>query len=153
MMSKQKLTTRQKLFIEAYLANPNGTEAARKAGYKGSDKQLAVIATQNLNKLNISRVVEKRVEKAAMSADEVLHELAEIAKSDWKEHLEIKYGKDGEVIDAILRLADKIKALELIGKHHKLFTEKLEHSGEVQVTRVIKPTPVETDILEANVIG
>ncbi|WP_157445362.1 terminase small subunit [Deinococcus actinosclerus] len=38
---------------------------------------------------------------------------------------------------------DPIKALELIGKHHKLFTEKVEHSGEgggpvqVQITRTI----------------
>jgi phage terminase small subunit len=28
---------------------------------------------------------------------------------------------------------DNVKALELIGKHHKLFTEKVEHSGELGV--------------------
>ena len=40
---------------------------------------------------------------------------------------------------------DPVKALELIGKHHKLFTEKVEHSGEVGVIgiRVTPPAGAE----------
>jgi len=128
-VSEPRLTHKQKLFVEAYLANPNGTEAARVAGYKGDDAQLAVIASQNLKKLNIAEKVEERVSQAAMTADEVLAELADIAKADWREFIEIKYDKDGKVVDATLRLGDKIKALELVGKHHKLFTDKLEATG------------------------
>jgi phage terminase small subunit len=30
-----------------------------------------------------------------------------------------------------IKLSDKVRALELIGKHLKLFTEKIEHSGEI----------------------
>ena len=39
-----KLTQRQRLFVEAYLANPNGREAARAAGYSGDDNALSTRA-------------------------------------------------------------------------------------------------------------
>lgn len=108
-MRGDKLTTKQKLFVEYYLANPNGVEAARKAGYKGSDAQLAVIASQNLRKLNVAVKVEERIEEAGMTADEVLNELAAIAKGDYK-----------------LYRGDKVKSLELLGKYRKLFTDRTE---------------------------
>jgi hypothetical protein len=63
----------------------------------------------------------------------VLSELADIAKADWREFVEIRYDKDGKMIDATLRLTDKIKALELVGKHHKLFTDKIEHGGKIGI--------------------
>ena len=34
-----------------------------------------------------------------------------------------------------LKIWDKVKALELLGKHLKLFTEKLELSGKVELGR------------------
>ncbi len=124
-----KLTTKQRLFVEAYLLTSNATESARRAGYKGNDNTLGVVGNENLSKPKIAEMVGKRVEAAAMTADEVLRELADIAKSDWRDHVEIQYGKDGEMLAAKLKLGDKIKALELIGKHHKIFTDKTEHSG------------------------
>lgn len=126
----RELSQKQKLFVEAFLANPNATEAARKAGYKGNDVTLASVGAENLRKPQIAKLVEKRVESAAMSANEVLEELALIAKCDWQDFVEVRRDKFGDVIDASLKLSDKIKALELIGKHHKLFTDKFEHSGK-----------------------
>lgn len=38
---------------------------------------------------------------------------------------------------------DSLKALELIGKHHKLFTDKLEHSGSVGVIGIRITPPAE----------
>lgn len=113
MITRNLLTTKQKLFVEAYLANPNATEAARRAGYKGNDKTLAVVGAENLAKPYIRELVDKRVTAAAMSADEVLAELSKIAKGS---HTQYR--------------SDKIKSLELIGKYHKLFTDKTEVSGK-----------------------
>lgn len=127
MADKVKLTTRQRLFVEAYLANPNATEAAIKAGY--SEKTAYSIGQRLLKNVEIAAAVEKRVTEAAMGADEVLHELADIARADWREFLEIRRDKDGDIIDATFRLTDKLKALELVGKHHKLFTDKVENTG------------------------
>jgi phage terminase small subunit len=130
-MSDKKLTTKQKLFVEAYLINPNATEAARKAGYKGNDNTLKQVASENLAKPYLADLLGKRVEEAVMSANEVLEELANIAKADWQEFLSITRDRQGDVIDATLKLSDKIKALELVGRYHKLFTDKIEHGGEV----------------------
>jgi phage terminase small subunit len=112
-VSERPLTTKQRLFVEAYLANANGVQAAKKAGYKGSDKQLGVTAAKNLVKASIRALLEKRIESAVMSADEVLKELAKIAKGPHK-----------------MYRGDKVKSLELIGKYHKLFTDKIEATGK-----------------------
>jgi phage terminase small subunit len=124
----EKLTTKQRLFVEAYLgsANSNGTEAARMAGYKGNDKTLSVVGAENLAKPCIAALIEKKVESFGMTAKDVLKELADIAGANWREFVDIQYDKDGEQLKAVLKLNDKLKALELLGKHFKLFTDKTE---------------------------
>lgn len=50
-----------------------------------------------------------------------------------------------------VRFADRLKALELLGRHLKLFTDKIEHSGQVDIAarlaegrrRLAKPEPGE----------
>lgn len=122
-----ELTQKQKLFVEYYLANPNATQAAIKAGY--SEKTAKSQGQRLLTNVDIRALVEKRVETVAMSADEVLKELADIAKADWQDFIEVKRDKFGDVVEVSMRLTDKIKALELVGKHHKLFTDKSEVTG------------------------
>lgn len=136
------LTTKQRLWVEAYIANPNATEAARKAGYGGNEGTLGSIGSENLQKPAIRALLEKRIRKAVMSADEVLAELADIAKAEWREFIEVVKDREGNIIDVKMNLTHKIKAIELIGKYHKMFTDKVEHSGKdggpIQV-RVIEP--------------
>lgn len=128
-----KLTLKQQLFVESYLgaAAGNATEAARMAGYKGSEGTLRTVAAENLTKPNIAALIADRATQAAMSADEVIAELAAIAKSPWKEFLEFDGLQEGTRILARLRLTDKLKALELLGKYHKLFTDKVEQTDEI----------------------
>jgi hypothetical protein len=110
-----KLTAKQQLFCEFYIgeANGNATESARLAGYKGSDETLRAIGSQNLTKLNISDVCRERVNEVALSADKVLSELSEIA------------------LDKSEATRDRIAALQLLGKFHKLFSERLDLSVQV----------------------
>ena len=126
-----ELNPRQQKFVEAYLATSNGTESARLAGYAGSDKALSVQAARLLGNARVREALDARMDsvKEAMGADEILAELADIARADWREFTQVRYGKDGQVIAATLQLKDKIKALELLGKNRKLFVEKHEHSG------------------------
>jgi phage terminase small subunit len=121
-----KLTQRQRLFVEAYLANPNGREAARAAGYSGDDNTLSTRAFELMRNPKIAERIGIRVEEACMRSNEVLSELSAIAKADWQNFLEIRRGQDGEIISATLKLADKIKSLELLGKYHKLFSERVD---------------------------
>ncbi len=79
----------------------------------------------------IAELIGVRVKEAVMQSDEVLSELSAIAKADWQNFLEIRSDKDGETVSATLKLSDKIKSLELLGKYHKLFSEKIDLSVEV----------------------
>jgi len=152
--------------VEEYLTTWNATEAARRAGYVGNEESLRVIGHENLTKPNISEYIEKRISEKAMSADEVLLRLGEIARGSLKPftktrdddiwpdltseaaqenfHLLKKIkpkrrvgGKPGdEWVETEIEIEthDPLKALELLGKHHKLFTDKTEHSGKVNTT-------------------
>lgn len=127
------LTQKQSDFAKHYVASGNGTEASRVAGYVGSDSVLGVTAFDNLRnpkiKAEIARLragAEKKLGKRIATAIEVLAELSEIALAPWREFLEIKYNEEGDVLQASLRVADKIRACELLGKKYKLFTERVE---------------------------
>ncbi len=128
MSSQGILTIKQRLFVEAYIETRNGTEAARRAGYAGDDNVLGVQAHDNLRNPKIKEQIERRIKPHIISANEVLRELSDIATADWRDFVQVKYGKDGKVIHARLALGDKLRALELSGKHHKLFTDKVETS-------------------------
>jgi hypothetical protein len=110
-----KLTAKQQLFCEFYIgeANGNATESARLAGYKGSDETLRAIGSQNLTKPNISDACRERVNDVALSANKVLSELSEIA------------------LDKSEATRDRIAALQLLGKYHKLFSERLDLNLQV----------------------
>lgn len=76
------LTVKQKLFVEHYLAERNGTQAARRAGYAGDDVTLAAVAYENLRKPQIRAEIDKRLEPFILSANEVLSGLSNIADID-----------------------------------------------------------------------
>ena len=111
----EKLTAKQQLFCEFYIgaANGNATEAARLAGYKGSDETIRAIGSQNLTKLNISELCQQRLNAVALSADKVLSELTEIALCKAE------------------ATRDRLTALQLLGKYHKLFSERLDLNVQV----------------------
>lgn len=148
-MADRPLTTKQRLFVEAYLASPNATEAARKAGYKGNDVTLGAVGFENLKKPQIAAFIEKRVEDAAMPANEVLQRLTQharasladvlddrgqfdlqMARQQGTDHLlkklKVRYDKDGNVTHEY-EIHDPQAALVHLGRYHKLFTDKSEN--------------------------
>lgn len=74
------LTSRRKRFIEAYLVCWNGAEAARRAGYshRHSRKQASYLLTVP----EVRAEIERRLEEAAMGANEVLAKLTDQARLD-----------------------------------------------------------------------
>lgn len=101
-----KLTEKQKRFCEEYLIDLNGTQAAVRAGY--SEKSASRMAIELLNKTHVSNylseLMKARSQRTGITADTVLEELKRIALTE----TEIT-GKE------------KLKALELLGKHLGLF--------------------------------
>lgn len=80
----KRLTLKQELFIEAYVATGNATEAARRAGYRGNDVTLQSVGRENLGKPLIAAAIASRTAEArdAMGADEVLEILTAQARGD-----------------------------------------------------------------------
>ena len=81
------LTKKQRVFIEEYLQCWNATEAAKRAGYS---KRTAYSQGQRLlKKAETSQAISKRISEKAMSADEVLIRLGQMARSDIGEFMDI----------------------------------------------------------------
>ena len=154
-----KLTPRQSMFVKEYLVDLNGTQAAIRAGY--SPRTANEQAARLLANVNISEVVQtgmaKRAAKVEINADYVLARLAEIDRMDvldimnddmtlkpvsawpssWRRYLsgfdvaEMKDGQDAIGVMKKIKWPDKVKNLELLGKHIGVgaFSEKVQLSG------------------------
>lgn len=158
-----KLTPKQKLFCNHYLISLNATESAIKAGY--SKKTADVIGVQNLGKLSIKKYLEekmsKRAEKLEITADKVIEEIAKLAFANTTDILEITdtsikikdlskldttciasaeevFDKDGNRVGVKVKLYDKTKNLELLGRHLGIFKDKVEHSFDERVENWLK---------------
>ena len=118
-----KVTKKQQLFIEEYLIDLNATQAAIRAGY--SKKTAYRTGADNLKKPQVQAAIKKalaeRSERTQISADYVLQSLKEVA--DTCRAIDEDTGKLRDASGAN-------RALELIGKHLKLFTNKTEITGK-----------------------
>jgi phage terminase small subunit len=160
------LTKKQTLFIHHYIANGfNGTHAARSAGYNStSDNVLAVIASVLLKhvkvKGEIDKVMSEKLDELGITEEKILAELGKIAflssdefaredgtlktldeVSENAKHAIVsveRYIDRHGVERRKAKLADKIKALELLGKSKKLFTDRVEHGGDMTLSSFVQ---------------
>ncbi len=154
------LTDKQKRFVEEYLIDLNATQAAIRAGYsEKTARAIACENLTKLDVQNaISESMKTRSERTKVTQDRVIEELARIAFLDIREafnddgnllpinkmpeHVARAIG--GMDIDNVrsigddetsqtrkVKILDKRGALELLGKHLAMFTERVEHAGEV----------------------
>ena len=128
-MKDKKLTLKQLKFIKQYFeCNGNGTEAARRAGYKGNQDVLGVVAFENLRKPNIQSAIETLYKDNGITDDNLL-----------KKHIHLLNatrtfmigGSECNSPDNQVRLGALKLAYEVTGK----LKNKVEHSGEVEFTK------------------
>lgn len=141
------LSAKRQAFIEEYLQCWNASEAARRAGYRGKAN---VVGPQLLANVSVQAAIKARLAEKAMTADEVLMRLAEHARGSMAEfirvsetgtawldlraaekagklHLIKSYQEASDKFGAKLELYDAQAALALLGRAHKLFTDRTEH--------------------------
>lgn len=152
----QSLTPKQSLFIQEYLIDLNATKAAIRAGY--SKKTAAQMGAENLTKPVIVQAImsamNKRAETVETSAKYVLDRLYQEVEADladlYNDDYSLKHVRDWpeiwrkglvsgfDVIDIgdgagskviKMKISDRVKRLELIGKHHAMFTSNVNLSG------------------------
>lgn len=160
---RKSVTKKQKLFCEEYLVDMNATHAAIRAGY--SPKSASDIGSENMKnpeiEAEITRLMAERSKRTGVTSDRVLEELSKIAFCNPADVINLQNGtlldeneikkaaaiasvkvkqiptRDGEIItEREIRMADKIKALELCGKHIGLFKEKVELGGNEGTIKV-----------------
>lgn len=153
------LTKKQKIFVDEYLIDLNATQAAIRAGY--STETAAVIGCENLIKPNIKSSIDKalaeRSKRTGVNADRIILELAKLAfvnptdvinmdeatvkgdanRDDTAAISSVKVKtiptEDGNITEREVKTYDKIKALELLGKHTGMFTDKFKIEGAIPV--------------------
>jgi phage terminase small subunit len=129
-MDKEKpLTAKQKRFVEEYLLDFNGTQAAVRAGY--AFKSAPVIASENLRKPNVQKYINQRREELSnmnqVEKSDVIRRLTQIAfcnspdffgvtVEEW-EKLTVKERMNKENV----RKRQQSKTLETLGKHYGIF--------------------------------
>jgi phage terminase small subunit len=134
-----KLTEKQKRFADYYIETGNGAEAARRAGYKGSNHDN--IASENLRKLAIrsyidARMAEKDKERIA-SQDEILETLTRILRGEESGTELVGIGKGAQEVEQLPpSIEAKIRAGELLGKRYAMWTDKQQVEGVMPVTIV-----------------
>ena len=139
---EKTLSDKQQKFIEEYLIDLNATKAAIRAGY--SEKTAQQIGSENLSKPVIAESIQKAFEdrsrRTEVTQDYVLTTIQDtIERCTQAEPVKYKNGEqvmtetpDGDVVPAYTFNANGVlKGCELLGKHLKLFTEKIEHSGGI----------------------
>ena len=146
-----KLTEKQQRFVDEYLIDLNATQAAIRAGY--SAKTADVQGSRMLGNVKvqqaISEAMAERSKRTGINQDRVVLELAKIAlvkitdvvdsKGKIKDTAtaddlacieSIKYKESesdtGSSVEREVKIASKLKALELLGKHLGMWNDKLD---------------------------
>lgn len=128
------LTVKQKKFADEYIITGNATESAIKAGY--SKKTARSIGQENLTKPDIKNYIDERLaeldsEKVA-DQKEVLQYLTSVMRGKETEQILRGMGEGyQQLIDIEVGATQRIRAAELIGKRHSMWTDKVDVSGSV----------------------
>jgi len=110
------LTAKQQMFCREYLIDLNGTQAAIRAGYseKTANEQAAALLAKPSIKEYVQSLMDARAAKIEITAEDVLGDILETRKAA---------KEDG-------KHSDRLRANELLGKHLKLFTDKVDLGGQ-----------------------
>lgn len=157
-----KLTPRQERFVQEYLVDLNATAAAKRAGYsdKTASEQAARLLANVKIQTAVQEAKSARQERTEITQDMVIRECAKLAFFDIRKMFD-KNGKpldisaldsdtaaalvgldvqdvadsDGDCVGYVkkYKMADKLKALELLGRHVGAF-EKQEKPSDTLAT-------------------
>jgi phage terminase small subunit len=165
-MSK-KAQEKRRLFVHEYLVDLNGAAAARRAGYAEANAKVQasnLLADPRIQQA-IQAAMQERAQRTDISADRVLRELSRLAFFDARR----LYDSDGAPLplqqldndtaaavvglDRVaigneqvgfgevhkIKLADKLGALTLIGRHLGMWNDKLNVNAHIRgTTKVLK---------------
>lgn len=123
----ERLTDKQRRFVDEYLIDLNATQAAIRAGY--SQKNADKIGPELLGKTRVSEAIREaqdlRQKRTHVTQDYVIGKLKEIADKE-----------ASDATESELKYSNKLRALELLGKHIGAFDKQSKESDE-KITVII----------------
>jgi phage terminase small subunit len=133
---KEELTQKQKMFCLEYLKTFNATASYKKV-YWVSQKSAEALWPKLLGNIRVSEYLsekaQKKVEKAEMWVEYVLEKLQQVINIwMWEQEVELEEWKPKKVLD----LSNVNSALEKLWKYHKMYTDKVEQSGDLSINIV-----------------
>jgi phage terminase small subunit len=154
------VTPKQEAFVREYLIDLNASAAYQRAGYAATGNSAEVSASKLLRNPQVSAAVDAAIkargERTQVTADAVLLEIQRLAMVDPSDIIKVKRPADiaklpehvrraivGWSWDAKGRFQVKLakeSALQMLGRHHRLFNDKLEVqvvdiAGELRAAR------------------
>lgn len=149
-MAKRQLSEQRQRFVEEYLIDLNGTQAAIRAGYsvKTAQEQSSRLLSNVMVQEAISKAMAARSKRTGVNQDRVVLELAKIAFVKMTDVVDsngriredatdddlaciesIKYKESGNEfggnVEREVKIGSKLKALELLGKHLGMWNERM----------------------------
>jgi hypothetical protein len=121
--AKPTWTLKQRWFVTWYVSADcagNGTEAARRAMYSGSDNVLAQIAAENLRKPHIAEEIVKLEKEALKGADVTIEKVLRDIEVERIQALNAR------------QFAPAVRCSELQGKYLKMWVDKIEHVQTIE---------------------
>lgn len=164
-----RLTDKQQMFVKEYLIDLNATQAAIRAGY--SEKAANREGGRLLSNVDIQNAIQEaqksRNKQVQVDAEYVLKRLVEIDNMDvadivnadgdllpvevwpeaWRKSIsaidiqQMKVSDDVEAFVKKIKFPDKLKTLELLGRHIgvQAFKDNVEHVGEAPKIIINRP--------------
>jgi len=131
------LTDKQALFCREYLKDMNASAAYRRAGYESEnpDVQAAKLMQHPLVRHEIGRLRGEVFDAVEVEVQDVVRELAAIGFMP-VEAITAAAGPSGK---GPLSMSDKVRALELLGRHKAMFVDKLEANVNNQKVLILPP--------------
>lgn len=153
------LTKKQQRFVDEYLIDLNATQAAIRAGYSPDTAQQ--MGSENLSKPVIRNAIDKaiaeRSRRTGINQDRVINEIAKVAFLNPADVIDLNEAAvrddadrddtaciasvkvktiptyEGVISEREVKTYDKLKALELLGKHLGMFTDRVKMEGAVPI--------------------
>ena len=126
------MTEKQKIFSDEYLKDLNGTRAY-KVAYPNvkKDETARANASRMLTNANVKTYIDEQLEimhnERTADAQEILEYLTTVMRGEQQEQTLVGEGMGEQSIKNIdVSAKDRLKAAELLGKRHALFTDKTE---------------------------
>lgn len=114
-MKPRPLTEKEAAFVREYLVDKNGTQAAIRAGYSpvSAGRHSFTMLARPVIKTALARELKAQAARTLITADKVLLDIQSI----------------GDKALSAKEFSVALRSRELLGRHHKVFTDKVEHSG------------------------